>query len=300
MTTILMCLVSVINIMIKLVLVLLGLVLLIVVICLFSSIKYDLKGAYPCPSENSYYEIKLKWIMGMVQCIVSYKDKLEYNIICCGLSVRTKNNSKQDKAKEDKVKQVKNNDAKDTSRPLLEKRKKREELLNNSLSENLKIDPPIKKKNTWKIKLEVITKGLKKIKWHLKNICAIIKRLYDVKETFEKIFQKWIHKQTLDKLKIELLYLWRKLKPRYIKCHGEIGFEDPSYTGKSLALAGILIPLLGECDFDIIPNFENEIYEVEYQVSGEIKLIYILISLIRILKDKGNRYTFKVLRKVKW
>lgn len=166
------------------------------------------------------------------------------------------------------------------------------------------LDKDVKKKGMIytiksKIKLEKIHKSFKKIKWNFGRIYDMIKRVWRLKDKIEIIFERPVHQRTLENLKQQGVYLWSKVKPKKIILQGDVGFEDPSITGKSMALLGLLFPFLGEYDIEVEPHFEDQIMVLAFSMSGKLYIRHLLIVLLKIVKDKRNRHTFKTIKRLK-
>ncbi len=286
MAVVLTCLIVIFKLFIYLVMALIMLLLFGLCFALFSALKYDIKGQFPSLDNGTYSEMNFKWLLGTLRLKIVYVDEFTYDFRFMGAPVR-------------RMKKLKSR-TKNMSKPLLEKQLQRKKYDNSKVEPIKKDDRKFKGLNSFRLKLKKLSLLISKIKWHFKNICDIIKRLYNAREKFEKIFEKWIHKQTLENIKVELIYLLDKTKPKFFKLHANFGFEDPSHTGKILAIAGWIVPFMGEYDFVVIPEFEKTVCVIEMQAKGEVRLINVLVSLVRLIKDKGNRYTFRVLRRVKW
>lgn len=310
--------------------VILLILLLLITLILLAPIRYNVMAKYPQEVDKPVAEINLKWFLGALKCHTVYQDgSVKYIFKVFGMDIKNIKSVKGNKsAVNSKVKKddggkksnkdvLENNNFANTidlsrqHRPLLNRDNKEKESLEVKIEPFLSEDKPLdeglnerldnqKIRHNYKYHLNKLKKSYSKFKWNLKNICDIIKRIWNIKDKLESIFTKWIHKQTIVNVKLELVRLWNKIKPKYIKLHGKFGFDDPAITGKVSAIAAMLIPVFGESDFEIEPDFENSIVEMDVQIDGKLRLVYILVLIIRILKDKGNRYTFKILRRVKW
>ena len=140
-----------------------------------------------------------------------------------------------------------------------------------------------------------------KIKSFLKKIknffIGIQKRLTGFKEFVVKV--KEIVTDTKNQYAVrrlweELLYLLKHFGFR--KIHTELTFAlaDPALTGQVLGVL-CMMPFLYQYDFHIFPDFESESFYIRgsYDVKGRIRLIFLLITAIRIVADKDMRYFLK-------
>lgn len=145
-----------------------------------------------------------------------------------------------------------------------------------------------------------IFKQFKKIKWHFNKFYAMIKRGIKGKDTIIEFFGHKTHKESLNHLKKELLFLWRHSKPRTINVKAKFGFEDPALTGQIIGLIGLSLPIIGEYNLDLEPRFEEEILDLDLEIKGKIYMIHILLSSVKVIRVKRNRYTFKRIQKLEF
>ena len=142
-----------------------------------------------------------------------------------------------------------------------------------------------------------------KIKSFMKKIknffIGIQKRLTSFKEFVVKV--KEIVTDTKNQYAVrrlweELLYLLKHFGFR--KIHTELTFAlaDPALTGQVLGVL-CMMPFLYQYDFHIFPDFESESYYLRgsYDVKGRIRLIFLLVTAIRLLADKDIRSFLKKL-----
>lgn len=154
-------------------------------------------------------------------------------------------------------------------------------------------------KNKCKIKYRRIQKFFKNIKYTFRRFCDTISNISEQKETFINFCSNEIHKYTFTKCKEELLYLWKHTKPKKLQIKGEFGFEDPSVTGKTLAVMSVFQFFYGK-DIQIKPNFENPIYVGEFLVKGNLRVIHLVVIAFRLMKDRKVRLTYKHIKKLKF
>lgn len=137
---------------------------------------------------------------------------------------------------------------------------------------------------------------LKKIKNKFQNIRKKINSFKDFVIKVKEILTDEKNQYAVRRLWKELLYLIRHFGFR--KIHTELSFclADPALTGQVLGVL-CMIPYLYQYDFHIYPDFESESYYIrgEYEVKGRIQLIFLLITVIRIVADKDMRYFLKKL-----
>ena len=76
-----------------------------------------------------------------------------------------------------------------------------------------------------------------------------------------------------------------KVKPSKFKGHIRFGFDEPDITGRAAMYAAVLYGFLG-LDFDIIPDFENEILEGEVYLKGSVQLFGIVVIALRVYTNE--------------
>ena len=152
----------------------------------------------------------------------------------------------------------------------------------------------------------------------VKNKKSLDEKIDDVKIKFCNIVEKtkeiW-NKIQSGKLKVEhYLELWNRketqitfqrakrkfgkvikvILPKKWNINGNIGFDDPSTTGKLMGALGAMYPILGN-KVQVVPDFENEVFEIEGEAKGHIRLGNLTYQLISLLL---NRYCFKFIKLV--
>ena len=137
-----------------------------------------------------------------------------------------------------------------------------------------------------------------KIKYTIQNICDKIRLCREKKEDLQDFLTDEIHLSSWKRIKQEMVRLLKFLRPKKLTGNLHFGFEDPSVTGKVLAVLGALYPFYGE-HIRINPDFENEIFEGDVLVKGNIRGVYALIIAWNLFFDKNIRTTYKELQKWK-
>lgn len=77
------------------------------------------------------------------------------------------------------------------------------------------------------------------------------------------------------------------LLPQKLNAQITFGFDDPYYTGRTLAWAALLTPVYGEY-LDITPDFEKKTLKGHIKIKGSIRRYKILLLLWKIYKDKDD------------
>lgn len=135
-----------------------------------------------------------------------------------------------------------------------------------------------------------------KIKCTIQNICDKIKALSEKKDKIMDFISDEIHKRAFLKVKKEAFRLLRKLKPKKLEANIHYGFENPYYTGKLLAGASILYPLIGE-NVIIQPDFEQKVFLGNFEIAGKIRMSYFVKLLWNLVWCKEVRMTYRHVRR---
>lgn len=122
---------------------------------------------------------------------------------------------------------------------------------------------------------------------HLKEkIASILELLSKIKTEIkdEKNRQALVHVWQ------EVIYILRKLKPRYVKAELDYGTEDPALTGQITGVLSML-PLVYKYDAHIYPDFlADKIYiQGDFFIKGHVYPWHIVLVVIRLFKDRNLR-----------
>ncbi len=79
--------------------------------------------------------------------------------------------------------------------------------------------------------------------------------------------------------------LLKHILPTKLKSKIVFGTGDPCSTGQALGAIGFLYSLYGD-KVQIIPDFENKVFEGKHDARGRIRLITVLILVIKLILDK--------------
>lgn len=105
------------------------------------------------------------------------------------------------------------------------------------------------------------------------------------------------NKSAIMKIWRELKYLIRHYAPR--KAWGELSFgmADPAQTGQILGALSVL-PFWARYKISIYPDFQTDAFFAEgwLRLKGHIRLWHLLVSVIRLIKDKDIRLSLKRIR----
>ena len=155
---------------------------------------------------------------------------------------------------------------------------------------------------------ERLHKPFEKIKCKIKRVFDNIKctwnRLYDkIKELSDKkdiisdFISSEIHQSALRKIKKEGIRLIKRLKPKKLELDLEYGFDDPSLTGRLLALLSVIYPFF-EGNIHVLPDFQNKKMVGKCLVKGRIFIWDFVFIAIKLVLSKCIRQSYKDIRQL--
>lgn len=128
----------------------------------------------------------------------------------------------------------------------------------------------------------------------LKKLWSKIKNVWYTTREWWKVLTSERMKAVFRFCKGEILFIWKKIRPRKINGMVEFGTGDPATTGQCLGVIALLYGYLG-CKVQIVPDFEGKILNASLTGKGRIPLGSVLFRVWRIYKNKNLRI---VLRKM--
>lgn len=135
-----------------------------------------------------------------------------------------------------------------------------------------------------------ISSKLKKIRETVKKIWDFIVHLPQKFDKIKEVVTDAGNKNALSLTWRELRYLLRHFKFRKVHTDLEFSAGDPALTGQ--IFGGIaVIPAFYRYDMHIYPDFASDTFYVRgtFDIKGRIRLIHLLCSVIRLLKEKDVR-----------
>ena len=250
------------------------------------------------------FVVKVTWLFWLIYFKVSYiDDALDYRIRILGHQVvgnqsefLTRQKKRQEKKEEKKKKKATREmpvAATEKNVPLEKEAEEDFLKLNVSSEEKNKINSVISSKKS-SDRLEVKNKQdkkecpKKKNKSVLKNIKKRINTIKETKTNLDKLpWRDWLvlGKDVLKRFLKHIL-------PQKLQGTVEFGLDDPAYTGYITGLVATFYSKYGE-HFSLYPNFERKMFAAQCSGRGRIRLGYILVLFISILKEKNVRTMIK-------
>lgn len=262
-------------------LVILGITLTLVGVVLLVPIRYRMKTETTNGMKGLRTEVKANWFLHLISAHITYQEeKLDWQVRVGWKKFQA--TEEDDRIDDDgnraEVKEENNAHA-DTPEQLKRATETASKKASASGTQSAKkCDDASGKRATSKQKKEGC---LKKIKCTIREFCDKIKNIKEflLEETYIQAFLR---------LKKEIIFFVRKIKPDKINGYLRIGLEDPYNTGRVLAVLSVLYPFYGE-HFQVYPEFEQEIIEGDVFFKGRIHLIHLILVLGRAYFDKDMK-----------
>lgn len=133
-------------------------------------------------------------------------------------------------------------------------------------------------------------------KWE--EVSGKLKSLTRKKDLIKSFLSSEVHQNAFKKVGKELKRLLLRLKPKKIRGRVDFGFEDPYWTGKTLAWASIFYPFYAE-SLEVNPHFDDTVIDGQVSVQGKISLCMFVSCGVRLMLNKNIRLTIKHAKKLK-
>ena len=286
-----------------LLLAILAIVVLLVGTVLFAPIRYEAEGKTKGSIDTTEGRLQVSWLFSLFRIRVLYQNgklrwqaKAGWKKFSSGQQQAKKEAVHVENKKEEQKETIASIEAKKQSSADAEPVSK-ESVPNKAAHSKTASQRAVAKKNVSKESakerlFEKIKKQFEKIQYTVRKICAKIKVMQNKKEKLEDFLLDPLHRKALEKGKQELFHIFRILKPDFIQAFVRFGFEDPSVTGKMLAVLAVIYPFF-EGNVHITPEFEEKICIGKAAVKGHIRLNHFAALGIRLLLSKEIRQTVK-------
>lgn len=292
-------------------LVILGILVTLTVLVLFSPVRYRFLAVFP----EKKITARFRWLAGIVSLSIWYPDSgRSYSFRIFGipfnrLAGRFLKNTGGDAATESSDAEE-SSDVEDCSdatesrnadkQSIMDKQSNTEgqEVPGESIEQEEYDNKSIRKSDSPKEKTE--DKDTKKIKGKASDIHHKIKR---VKAGIKKVFLALRDQDNMVAAKVikdRIILLLKYLKPKKIYANMIIGTGDPCNTG--LLFGGISILMgLWPGDYTFVPDFDNKVIEGKAYCKGRIRVSVLLYHVIKLLLDdtvkKAWKHTSKGIRR---
>ena len=127
------------------------------------------------------------------------------------------------------------------------------------------------------------------------KIKGIAKNISDTKDAIQIFLNDEVHRSAFRKVKKELIWMKRLLKPKIFRVRLNYGFEDPCLTGQVLGLLGMVCPFVGD-NMEIEPDFEQKVLQGDIHIKGRIRMIHLAVFGVKLFIHKETRKTIMEIR----
>ncbi|MBE6013877.1 MAG: hypothetical protein E7241_00720 [Lachnospiraceae bacterium] len=296
----------------------LGLILLLVLLALFSPITYNVRVSGN--KDDIRAKVKLGWFLYILRPVVTYENKdLKVIVRILGIPINLSGKDKKkgepapyDNMSDEELKSLLEEDSVQTGEipPFDIEIAKEDELQYNVIelesdvsddgkeffSEGPMEEPASKKKpklsKEEEARLREELKREKQAKKEAKKKARQekIEKIKDIKNKGQEIIEILEKQETKDAIALvkDVIYkILRHICPKKFKGYFEFGMEDPSTTGTVLAAVGATYPI-HRGNIRVVPYFDTEemILEGDMHIKGRIFVCYLLVQGLRILKNK--------------
>lgn len=275
-----------------------GLLLLLLCILLFVPVRYELKAEFPGELSSAKVRFRLAWLFHFLSARVHYEEQ-EF---AWWLRVAWKKFPKAeepDKETEEEPDIKKEPDAKQEpdekeTTDIDIKEIPEDSSIKWTERENQENRKKEKKPSVYeRLKRKIITIW-QKIKYTFAKICGkikdISKNISDTKEAIQIFLNDEVHRSAFRKVKKELIWIKRLLKPKIFQVRLNYGFEDPCLTGQILGLLGMVYPFVGD-NMEIEPDFEQKVLKGDIHIKGRIRIIHLAVFAVKLFVHKETRKT---------
>lgn len=135
------------------------------------------------------------------------------------------------------------------------------------------------------------------IRQRISDIIAGTATIKEKNQNIKNIISDETNKSAVGKLWREFRFLIRHISPRKVSGELAFGMNDPAQTGQVLGVMSML-PFWARYKINVYPNFETDRFFVEGNllVKGHIRLWHLLLSFIRLFKDKEVKSVWRKIR----
>ena len=290
-----------------------GFLLLLLCILLFVPVRYELRAEFPGEIRGSKVNFRLTWLLHLLSAKARYEEqeltwrvrvawkkfaKVEMPVgeteeepdIEKAADAKQAPDAKQalDEKEKSDIKEM--SDIKGISEDSSKKRTEREN------QENGKKE---KKPSVYERLNQKIITIWRKIKYTFVKICGkikgIAKNISDTKDAIQIFLNDEVHRSAFRKVKKELIWMKRLLKPKIFRVRLNYGFEDPCLTGQVLGLLGMVYPFVGD-NMEIEPDFEQKVLQGDIHIKGRIRMIHLAVFGVKLFIHKETRKTIMEIR----
>ncbi len=140
-------------------------------------------------------------------------------------------------------------------------------------------------------RVSVINRIKKRLKRFREHLLDKLRHINEKKAAIISFVRNPDNQRLFRFLKKSLKRLLGHILPRRTKGHVLYGFDDPYYTGKLLSYIS-LFPIAYNKDIKIIPAFDKQVMEFDFNYKGHIQLAVVAYILLRVWFDKDFKRVY--------
>lgn len=298
--------------------VLLGLVLLLLAVILFVPIRYTFAAQY---DRKPILKIKATWLLHLLNFVMAYDEELKIRFRITGFTLYASDaETKEEPQDSEKKNHTKKKHTKKEEKTVFEELEQRHEQMTQK-AESVGVERQQKaaeEKHEQQLLFEKPEESFQRksidryVQQFWEKIMAFFKKIADtargirdksisLKETVEektKAFSDMVN-DTQNRELVRFLWenirkLLKLLRPRKYRVWVRYGFEDTEITGWLAVRLAVVYGLLG-MDMELIPDFEQSIFEGEIFLKGKIRLFGITVIALKVYFNRLVRE--KILKK---
>lgn len=292
-------------------LVLFGLVLLVLLLVLFVPIRYT--GEFNKDAEIMQVRLKISWLLRIVRVFVDYKSELLIKAFILFFKVYDSTKPAKEKNVKEKrankqtysgKKEKNEQEQKDIiAQENMETTDREEQIANpgektveENIANNTDNVTDSVEKETKESFIQKIKGKIQNIICKCKSICDKIKSIVQNINYYIEIIKEEETIALLGRGKLRLLKILKSIRPRKLQADVIVGTGAPDTTGYLMAVAGMFYPTFGK-SVNIVPDFENTIFEGRIYLKGRITVFILLVHALAVYLDKDIHKTLKKLKR---
>lgn len=298
-----------------------GILLLIVLIILFVPVRYKVYGEKERDdSKPLYASAKVFWLLHIISACYEYRDNdTGFTIRVFGIRLKSAK-EREERRKRKRVKDKSKKDAADTACTMLEYDDRsgsiKEKRIEAAGKTHVFVDeheessdvialPKVPPKHDADDKEPEPKKGLSDRISDLKNrvlkpAAGLFERLKDIHEKTDYYYGALVNdagnREAINLIINKAKRLLIAIAPRRTRGQVEYGSDDPSDTGRFLALAALIYPLYGP-DIEVVPCFDDKMLAFELMMKGRIYIFTVAVILLQLYFNKKVKRFIHIMKK---
>ena len=145
-------------------------------------------------------------------------------------------------------------------------------------------------------KIKEVTEKVKSVFAKIKDVLVNIKEKKELLNRYLKILKSDTFKAAFATCKKSLGRMLKHILPNKMRVRIAYGLADPADTGYVLAVYGMLPEFIGKRIF-LQPDFEQQIFNGDFNIKGAIRVWTLLYQVLRVLMDTNCRKLYHIVKK---